>query len=100
MSTNQTVILRIGGIIESLAKARGAKLELTSEFIEIIVLFNENTEVRANEDVAKQMEFVWDVLSTKADFVTQYNTLKKTLLTRRQLRKEENKMQAIKDPQA
>ena len=52
-----------------------------------------------NEDVSKLIEFIWDILSTKSDFVTQYNEQKKVLLDKRQLRKEETKMQAIKDPQ-
>ena len=96
---NQIVIKRIISVIQNLVNAKGIKIDLTPEFIEIIVRFNENAEIRTNVEFAKQLESIWDILTNKKDFVNQYNELKKALLAKRQLRKEEIKMQAITDPQ-
>lgn len=72
---------------------------MTSELVEIIVRFNENTEVKLNDEVAKQLESIWDVLSASREFINSYNDIKRVLAAKRQLHRQETKMQAITDPQ-
>ena len=85
-------------MILTLIEVKGKQIDLTSELIEVIVTFNENTEVKANEDVANKLDTIWDKLVSLPEFITIYNKLKGVLSDKRQKRREEAKMQAIINP--
>ena len=87
-------------MIHQIVKTLRSKIHLTSDLIELIVRLNENAEIKLKENIAKQLEDVWDILSSNNEFIESYNKHKKELVAKRQLRKEEVKMQAIIDPQA